>query len=127
MHFDSENYITFITTLTVYKHCVLSFNLINDFSSFKQYFNNILKKSLNDFCQAYFDDILIYNSIKKKHTHHIRLILNKLCEIDVQMNIKKYEFDVEKIVFLNVIISRSDLQMNLKKRKLSSTESSLLI
>ena len=42
-------------------------------------------------------------------------MLNKLREVDLQMNIKKCEFDVEKIVFLNVIISESDLRMNLKK------------
>ena len=34
MHFDSENYTTFIMTLNVYKYRVLSFDLINEFSSF---------------------------------------------------------------------------------------------
>ena len=45
-------------------------------------------------------------------------MLNKLREIDLQMNIKKCEFNVEKIVFLNVIISKSDLQMNSEKMKI---------
>ena len=35
MHFDSENYITIITILNVYKYCVLSFDLINELSSFQ--------------------------------------------------------------------------------------------
>ena len=127
MHFDSENYTTFITALNVYKYRVFSFNLINELSSFQQYINDILWKFLNDFCQAYLDDILIYNCIKKEHIRHVRLMLNKFREADLQMNIKKCEFDVEKIVFLNVIISRSDLRMNSKKWKLSSIESSQLI
>ena len=42
MHFDSENYITFIIILSVYKYHVLSFDLINDLSSFQQYINNAL-------------------------------------------------------------------------------------
>ena len=42
MHLDNENYTTFITTLNVYKYRVLSFELINDFSSFQQYINNVL-------------------------------------------------------------------------------------
>ena len=42
MHFDNENYIIFITILNVYKYGVLSFELINDFSSFQQYINNVL-------------------------------------------------------------------------------------
>ena len=36
-------------------------------------------------------------------------MLNKFREINLQINIKKCEFDVEKIVFLNVIISKSNL------------------
>ena len=118
MHSDSENYTTFITTLNVYKYRVLSFDLINELSSFQQYINNALWEFLNDFCQVYFDNILIYSRIKKEHTHHVRLMLNKLREADLQMNIKKCEFDVEKTVFLNVIISGSDLRMNSEKMKI---------
>ena len=118
MHSDNENYTTFIIILSVYKYRVLSFKLINDLNSFQQYINDALWKFLNDFCQVYFDDILIYNYIKKKHIRHVRLMLDKLRKIDLQMNIKKCKFNVEKIVFLNVIISRSDLRMNLKKMKI---------
>ena len=42
MHPDSENYITFIITLNIYKYRVLSFDLINEFSSFQQYINDVL-------------------------------------------------------------------------------------
>ena len=44
-------------------------------------------------------------------------MLNKFREADLQMNIKKCEFDVEKIVFLNVIISKSNFRMNSKKNE----------
>ena len=42
MHFDNENYTTFITILSVYKYRVLSFELINELSSFQQYINDVL-------------------------------------------------------------------------------------
>ena len=42
MHFDSENYTTFIIILNVYKYRVLSFDLINELSSFQQYINDVL-------------------------------------------------------------------------------------
>ena len=45
-------------------------------------------------------------------------MLNKFREIDLQMNIKKCEFNIEKIVFLNVIISKFDLRMNSEKMKI---------
>ena len=45
-------------------------------------------------------------------------MLNKFREIDLQINIKKYKFDVEKIMFLNIIILRFDLRMNSEKMKI---------
>jgi len=42
MHFDSENYITFITALEAYKYKMLSFRLTNESIFFQQYMNDIL-------------------------------------------------------------------------------------
>ena len=67
MHLNSENYMIFIITLEVYKSKILSFKLTNDLISFQQYMNDVLWNFLNDFCQAYLNDILIYNKIQKKH------------------------------------------------------------
>ncbi len=59
MHLDSENYTIFIIALEVYKSKILSFELTNDSISFQQYMNNVLWNFLNDFCQAYLDNILV--------------------------------------------------------------------
>jgi len=67
MHFDSEDYTTFIITLGAYKYKMLPFGLTNGPASFQQYINDILWDHLNVFCQAYLDDILIYNKIKGEH------------------------------------------------------------
>ena len=61
MHSDSENYTTFIIALKAYKSKNLLFELINDLISFQQYMNDVLWNFLNDFCQVYLDDILIYS------------------------------------------------------------------
>ncbi len=42
MHFDSENYITFITALEAYKYKMLSFKLTNESIFFQQYMNDVL-------------------------------------------------------------------------------------
>jgi len=42
MHFDSENYITFITALEAYKYKMLLFELTNESTSFQQYMNDVL-------------------------------------------------------------------------------------
>ncbi len=65
MHSDSENYIIFIIALKVYKLKMLSFELINDSVSFQQYMNDVFWNFLNDFCQVYLDDILIYSKLNE--------------------------------------------------------------
>jgi len=117
MHSDSENYTIFIIALEAYKSKMLSFKLINDSVSFQQYMNDILWDFLNDFCQVYLDDILIYSKTQREHWQHVKMILNCLREADLQVDIWKCEFDVEETVFLKVIVSEQDLRMNFIKVK----------
>ncbi len=115
MHFDNKNYIIFITVLEAYKYKMLSFKLTNKSIFFQQYINDILWDFLNDFCQVYLDDILIYSKIRKKHKDHVKLVLNQLREAELQINIRKCKFNVEETVFLEIIISELDFHMNLSK------------
>jgi len=115
MHLNNENYITFITALEAYKYKMLSFELTNESIFFQQYMNDVLWNFLNDFCQVYLDDILIYSKMRKKHRDHIKLVLSRLREAELQMNIQKCKFDVEETVFLEVIVSELNLRMNLSK------------
>ncbi len=115
MHLDSKNYITFITALEAYKYKMLSFKLTNESIFFQQYMNDVLWNFLNDFCQVYLDDILIYSKMRKKHRNHVKLVLSRLRKAELQMNIRKCEFDVEETVFLEVIVSELNLRMNLSK------------
>ncbi len=115
MHFDSENYITFITALEAYKYKMLSFELTNESIFFQQYMNDVLWDFLNDFYQVYLDDILIYSKMRKKHKDHVKLVLSRLREAELQMNIQKCKFNVKETVFLEIIVSELNLCMNLSK------------
>ncbi len=94
---------------------MLSFKLINELIFFQQYMNDVLWNFLNDFCQVYLNDILIYSKMRKKHRNYVKLVLSWLREAELQMNIQKCEFNVEETVFLKVIISKLSLRMNLSK------------
>ncbi len=115
MHLDSKNYIIFITALKAYKYKMLSFKLTNESIFFQQYMNDVLWDFLNDFCQICLNNILIYSKMRKKHKDHVKLVLKWLREAELQMNIRKYEFNIEETVFLEVIVSKLDLCMNLSK------------
>ncbi len=94
---------------------MLSFELTNESIFFQQYMNDILWNFLNDFCQVYLDDILIYSKMRKKHKDHVKLVLSQLREAELQMNIRKCKFNVEETVFLEVIVSELNLRMNFSK------------
>ena len=112
MSSESEDLTTFITFFNVYKYKIMLFELINELAFFQHYINNVLFNYLHKFCQTYLNDIFIYSKILKEHKTHVKEVLNKLHEADLQINIDKCEFKIQKISFLELLIFINNLQMN---------------
>jgi len=115
MHSSSEDLTIFIISFDFYKYHVMSFELINDLTFYQHYMNDVLFDYLHQFCQIYLDDIIIYSKTLKKHKKHVRLVLHRLREINLQMNINKCKFHVQKIFFLRLLLFIEELKMNLRK------------
>ncbi len=115
MHSDSEDLTIFIIFFDSYKYHVMLFELTNKSTFYQHYMNDVLFEYLHQFCQVYLDDIIIYSKILKKHKQHVWLILNRLREADLQININKCEFSVQKTIFLKFLISIEELKMNSRK------------
>jgi len=115
MHSGSEDLTIFITFFDSYKYHVMLFKLINESTFYQHYMNNVLFEYLHQFCQIYLDDIIIYSKILKKYKQHVRLILNRLQEAGLQIDINKCEFHVQKTIFLELLISIKELKMNSRK------------
>ncbi len=115
MHSDSEDLTIFITFFDSYKYHVMLFELINESTFYQHYMNDVLFKYLHQFCQIYLNDIIIDSKILKKHKRHVRLILNRLREADLQIDIDKCKFHVQKIIFLELLMLIERLKMNSQK------------
>jgi len=115
MHSGSEDLTIFIISFDFYKYHVMSFELINDLTFYQHYMNDVLFDYLHQFCQTYLDDIIIYSKTLKKHKRHVRLVLHRLRETDLQVNINKCKFHVQKIFFLRLLLFIEELKMNLRK------------
>ncbi len=61
--------------------------------------------------------IFIYSKIQKKHKQYVKMILNHLQDVDLQIDIWKCKFNVKETVFLEIIVFKQDLCMNLIKVK----------
>jgi esterase/lipase superfamily enzyme len=70
---------------------------------------------LDEFVIAYLDDIVIYSNSKKKHVQHVKKILQRLREANIQVDVNKCEFHITETKFLEMIVDRDDIKMNLEK------------
>ena len=93
--------------------------MMNALSTFQQYINWVLYQYLNDFCFAYLNNVLIFtNRIWSEHCEHVNKMLNCFNEAGLFLNIKKCEFEVIRIKYLEFIVNAEvGIQMNLKKIK----------
>jgi len=115
MHSDNEDLAIFIIFFDLYKYYVMLFKLTNESTFYQHYMNDVLFEYLHQFCQIYLNDIIIYSKTLKKHKQHVQLILNKLREADLQIDINKCKFHVQKTIFLELLISIEELKMNSQK------------
>ena len=63
----------------------------------------------------YLNDILIYSEIEAEHEIHIKCILQKLCEANLQADIIKCIFHIKEILYLELIIIIKEIKMNSAK------------
>ncbi len=91
---EDEAFIIFCIQFKLFKYLIIFFNLYNESVLFQKYINNTFHEHLNKFCTAYLNDILIYFNNELKHKIHVKLILWKLQEADLQINIIKCKFHV---------------------------------
>ena len=99
-----------------YKHFeyqVVSFDLINVSVIFQVYINCVLHDLVDDFYIVYFDNILVFLKLKKKHYQHLQLIIKYLQCTELYANFKKCKFFKSEIKYLDFLVNKNDLHMNL--------------
>jgi hypothetical protein len=67
---------------------------------------------LDDICSAYVNNVLIFLKTKKEHQQHVRLVLQKLQNAGLQVDIRKYEFKVTSTTFLGFVITERGIQVD---------------
>ena len=114
---DLEDLTTFASRFGAFKWKLLPFGLTGGPASWQWFINDMLWKYLNKFCIAYLDNILIYSSNLKEHREHMQLMLAKLCEFSIQIDVNKCKFHMIKTKYLELIISTEGIKIDLTKIK----------
>jgi len=112
---EDEWKMTFCTHYDHFEYMIMSFDLINASVIFQTYINKILTELLNDFCVVYLNDILIFFVEKTDHVDHMKQILKRLRKFKLYASLKKCEFFIIKVNFLEFVIFIKSVSMNSSK------------
>ena len=87
----------------------MSFKLTNASAIFQIYINKTLRNLVIVTCIIYLNNILIFNDELTNHRRHVRQVLERLKNYKLYVNLKKCEFDIDKIEFLNFIVFTKEI------------------
>ncbi|KAI1000630.1 hypothetical protein K3495_g7563 [Podosphaera aphanis] len=113
---EGHEYLTaFNTRYGIFESLIMPFGLTNAPATFQARINEVLRPYLDITCTVYVDDILIYSETLEEHKKHVNEILKVLAKASLKLDIKKCEFDTQKVIYLGLIISTSGTQMDPQK------------
>jgi hypothetical protein len=95
-----------------FEYLVMPFGLTNAPATFQAFLNDVLRDSLDTFVVIYLDDILIYSDTLEEHYEHVRSVLQRLKDADLQVKLEKCQFHVQTVEFLGYVISPEGISMD---------------
>ena len=107
--------ITFCVKIGFYEYLVMPMGLTNAPASFQALMNHVLRDHIDKIYAVYLNNILVYSKDPKEHDHHVKLVLQKLEEYFLKVDLDKSEFDQEEVEFLGHIIGKNGIRMDPRK------------
>ena len=93
----------------------MPFGLTNAPSTFQSLMNEIFRPYLKKFVLVFLDDILIYSNGEQEHCEHVARVFQCLRENQLVVNEGKCDFGVQRVAYLEHIISAQGVSVDNEK------------
>lgn len=98
-----------ITPFASFEFNYITFGLRNAAQTIQRHMDQIFSDL--DLCFGYIDDILIGSSSIDEHLLHLDVVLRRILEHNLTINLTKCIFPAEKVKFLGHIIDKSGIEL----------------
>lgn len=95
-----------------FEYIVMPFGLCNAPGTFQSLINDSIREYLDDFASAYLDDILCYSNTREEHVKHVRKVLQRMRENNLQLDIRKSCFMAQEVKYLGMYVGTNGLRMD---------------
>ena len=98
-----------------YGFLVMSFGFTNAPEAFMDLMNRVFQPYLDRLVIIFIDDILVYSGSLKKHSEHLRIVLQTLRERKLYAKLSKCHFWLNRVAFLGHVISVEGVSVDSQK------------
>jgi hypothetical protein len=115
IHDDDIPKTTFSMRYGLYEYLVMSFGLTNALTHFMYLMNSIFIPELDKFVIVFINDILVYSKSTNEHEEHLRVVLQRLQDHQLDAKFSKCKFWIDEVPFLCHVISPEGIAMDPSK------------
>lgn len=94
-----------------FEYLVMPFGLANAPATWQSHIEKVLKGLVDVICIVYMDDILIFSENPKDHEKHVRLVLQRLRDAKLYINLDKCNFNQDTVGYLGFIVGPEGIRM----------------
>jgi hypothetical protein len=106
---------TFSMRYGLYEYLLMSFGLTNALTHFMYLMNSIFIPELDKFVIVFINDILVYSKSTNEHEEHLRVVLQRLQDHQLDAKFSKCKFWIDEVPFLCHVISPEGIAMDPSK------------
>jgi hypothetical protein len=106
---------TFKCRFDHYQYQIMFFELTNSSITFQIYINKTIHSYLDVFVLMYINDLLMFFSFIEKHIQHVKLMLQRLRQFNLDFKLSKCNFHVFHVNFLDFRMNLEEITMQTNK------------